>query len=84
MTYVTLDIFEKFLRVNGIENEKQYAEAYRRKLIPTNLLPKKPSVYYAKPNHGEHPVGNDTRILLKQAFEKKYGRKYNNQNKIVY
>ena len=34
--YVSLDVFEKFLRNNGIENERQYAEAYRRKLIPTD------------------------------------------------
>ena len=48
--YVTLDVFEKFLRKSGIENDKEYAEAYRRKLIPTNELPKTPSEYYHKPS----------------------------------
>ena len=37
--YISLNVFEKFLRTTGIENERQYAELYRRKLIPTNLLP---------------------------------------------
>lgn len=48
--YVSLEVFEKFLRVSGIENERQYAEVYRRKLIATNLMPKSPSVYYHKPS----------------------------------
>ena len=47
--YVSLDVFEKFLRKNGIENERQYAEAYRRKLIPTDVLPRVPHMYYKKP-----------------------------------
>ena len=47
--YVSLDVFEKFLRKNGIENERQYAEAYRRKLIPTDMLPRVPHMYYKKP-----------------------------------
>ena len=47
--YVSLDVFEKFLRNNGIENERQYAEAYRRKLIPTDVLPRIPHMYYKKP-----------------------------------
>ena len=48
--YISLNVFEKFLRTTGIENERQYAELYRRKLIPTNLLPKAPSEYYHKPS----------------------------------
>ena len=47
--YVSLDVFEKFLRKNDIENERQYAEAYRRKLIPTDVLPRVPHKYYKKP-----------------------------------
>ena len=47
--YVSLNVFEKFLRKNGIENQMQYAEAYRRKLIPTNLLPRVPHMYYKRP-----------------------------------
>ena len=75
MTYVTLDIFEKFLRVTGIEDQYEYEELHKRKLIPTKLLPKVPSVYYK--SHGVY-VKRGTHI---KTFEKKYGRKYNNQNK---
>ena len=46
MTYVTLDIFEKFLRVTGIEDQYEYEELHKRKLIPTNLLPRVPHMYY--------------------------------------
>ena len=47
--YVSLDVFEKFLRKNGIENERQYAEAYRRNLIPTDVLPRVPHLVYKRP-----------------------------------
>ena len=72
MTYVTLDIFEKFLRVTGIQDKDEYAELYRRKLIPTNLLPRVPSRYYRrnKPNNRLYPQ------IIKR-FKKKYGREYN-------
>ena len=66
--YVSLDVFEKFLRKNGIENERQYAEAYRRKLIPTKLLPKTPAAYYQKPKQGRVFHKRNTTEL----FEKKY------------
>ena len=75
MTYVTLDIFERFLRATGIVDKAEYHELYKRKLIPTKLLPRVPSVYYK--SHGIY-VKRGTHI---KTFEKKYGRKYNNQNK---
>ena len=71
MTYVTLDIFEKFLRVTGIQDKDEYHELYKRELIPTNLLPRVPSVYYK--SHGIY-VKRGTHI---KTFEKKYGRKFN-------
>ena len=75
MTYVTLDIFEKVRRVTGIQDKDEYHELYKRELIPTNLLPRVPSVYYK--SHGIY-VKRGTHI---KTFEKKYGRKYNNKNK---
>ena len=75
MTYVTLDIFERFLRVTGIQDKDEYHELYIRDLIPTDLLPRVPSVYYK--SHGVY-VKRGTHV---KTFEKKYGRKYNNKNK---
>ena len=77
MTYVTLDIFEKMCRVGGIENEFEYMELYRRKLIPTKLLPKTPATYYQKPKQGRVIHKRNTTEL----FEKKYGRKFDCHNK---
>ena len=78
MTYVTLDIFEKFLRVTGITNGYEYKELYRRKLIPTKLLPRIPHKYYkAPPGSGVTRGTYVPRGTYSKMFEKKYGMKFN-------
>ena len=79
MTYVTLDIFEKMCRAGGVESKFEYMELYRRGIMPTNLVPRVPSVYYL-------PVKKDyrhtkLRVRIVKMFEKKYGRKYDPKNK---
>ena len=84
MTYVTLDIFEKFLRVTGITNGYEYKELYRRKLIPTKLLPRIPHKYYkAPPGSGVTRGTYVPRGTYSKMFEKKYGMKFNKKFLII-
>ena len=91
MTYVTLDIFEKMCRAGGVESAFEYMELYRRGIMPTNLVPRVPSVYYLStkllprsPSQYYKPKPKDKRKRVSHAyreilniFEKKYGRKCN-------
>ena len=73
MTYVPYEVFTECVRVGGIENQYEYQELHRRKILPTKLVPKNPSRCYKK--HSKY-AGQ-----IKQIMAKKYGRKYNPKNK---
>ena len=76
MTYVTLDIFTKMCRAGGIESQYDYDELYKRDIVPINLVPKVPSIYYRR--YAGIYVKRGTHI---KTLEKKLGRKYNPKNK---
>ena len=73
MTYITFDIFKKMCRYGKIEDRCEYDELYRRKIVPTNLVPTNPSEYYKKPSA--------KRPWYTHMFEKKHGRKCNWRDK---
>ena len=72
MTYVTLDIFTKMCRAGGIESHLEYRVLYNHGILPTNLVPINPSVYYKS-----KPKDKRKRVKILNMFEKKYGRKCN-------
>ena len=73
MTYITFDIFKKMCRYGKIEDRCEYDELYRRKIVPTNLVPTNPSEYYKKPSA--------KRPWYTHMFEKKHGRECNWRDK---
>ena len=74
MTYITFDIFKKMCRYGKIEDGYEYNELYRRKIVPTNLIPINPAKYYKKTNAKPN-------AMYTQMFEKKHGRKCNWRDK---
>ena len=74
MTYVTLDVWEKCCK--GLD-QYEYAELYSRGILPTNLMPRIPSKYYA--DHNTKRSSHNKKIL--KIFEEKCGRKYNTKSK---
>ena len=78
MTYITFDIFKKMCRYGKIEDGDEYNELYRRKIVPTNLVPVDPSIYYKKPSAKPSAKPN---VMYSQMFEKKHGRKCNWRDK---
>ena len=60
-------------RYGKIEDRCEYDELYRRKIVPTNLVPTNPSEYYKKPSA--------KRPWYTHMFEKKHGRKCNWRDK---
>ena len=73
MTYITFDIFKKMCLYGKIHDEYEYKELYRRKIVPTNLIPTNPAKYYKKPSA--------KRPWYTHMFEKKHGRKCNWRDK---
>ena len=63
-------------RYGKIEDEYEYRELYKRKIVPTNLIPVDPSIYYRPKSERVLKIRN-----LNKLFEKKYGRKYSGSGK---
>ena len=59
-----------------IHDEYEYRELYKRKIVPTNLIPKDPSMYYKPKPERILKIRN-----MNKLFEKKYGRKYTGSDK---
>ena len=76
MTYITFDIFKKMCLYGKIHDEYEYRELYKRKIVPTNLIPKDPSMYYRPKPERILKIRN-----MNKLFEKKYGRKYTGSDK---
>ena len=76
MTYITFDIFKKMCLYGKIHDEYEYRELYKRKIVPTNLIPKDPSMYYKPKPERILKIRN-----MNKLFEKKYGRKYTGSDK---
>ena len=58
MTFVPLQVFEKCLRSNGVQDRTEYYELWNRGIIPRKLMPKKPSVTY-----GERDIKNQRKVV---------------------
>lgn len=63
-------------RAGGVESQYDYDELYKRGIVPINLVPKVPSIYYRR--YAGIYVKRGTHI---KTLEKKLGRKYNPKNK---
>jgi hypothetical protein len=63
-------------RYGKIHDEYEYRELYKRKIVPTNLIPKDPSMYYKPKPERILKIRN-----MNKLFEKKYGRKYTGSDK---
>jgi len=58
MTFVPLQVFEKCLRSNGVQDRTEYYELWNRGIVPRKLMPKKPSVTY-----GERDIKNQRKVV---------------------
>ena len=57
MTFVPLQVFEKCLRSNGVQDRTEYYELWNRGIIPRKLMPKKPSTTY-----NERPITRKKKV----------------------